>query len=58
MKKQGYEYDYKFDWIIRKARSKEIAPETEDYKLKLLEKLEGKNKSKKQNKKSREGEED
>ena len=49
MKKQNFEYDYKFDWILRKARVKEIAPEPEDYKKKLLEKLEGKDKPKKPN---------
>ena len=58
MKKQGFEYDYKFDWILRKARVKEITPEPEDYKKKLLEKLEGKDKQKKaNNKKSGEDEE-
>lgn len=39
MKKQNYEYDYKFDWIIRKNRSKEITPQPEDYKRKIREKL-------------------
>lgn len=55
MKKQGFEYDYKFDWILKKSRAKEIAQKPEDYKKKLLEKLEGKDKQKK-NRKSDEDE--
>lgn len=56
MKKQVYEYDYKFDWILRKQRHKEIGAGSEDYKKKLMEKLEDPAKRKK--KKSREEEED
>lgn len=58
MKKQNFEYDYKFDWILRKARVKEITPEPEDYKKKLLEKLEGKDKAKKANNKKSGDDED
>lgn len=50
-------YDYKFDWILRKARSKEISPEKEDYKKKLMEKIGGNERSKKRIKKE-DGEED
>ena len=52
MKKEGYEYDYQFDWIVKKARIKEITP-AEDYKKKLMEKLEEKG-----DKKKRPGEEE
>ena len=51
MKKKEYTYDYKFDWILRKARVKEITPDKEDYKKKLKEKLderEGNKKRKRQ----------
>lgn len=37
-------YDYRFDWIIKKQRNKEISPEKEDYKKKLMERLEDKSK--------------
>lgn len=48
MKKSNFEYDYKFDWIVRKAKNKEIAADKEDYKKKLMEKIEGKDKNKEQ----------
>lgn len=57
MKKEKYEYDYKFDWILRKARNKELAPHTEDYKKKIMEKLDD-NGHKKRKKRSREEEEE
>lgn len=57
MKKENYEYDYKFDWIIKKQRHKEIGVTSqEDYKKKLLEKLE--DPYKKRKKKSKEDEEE
>jgi hypothetical protein len=55
MKKENYEYDYKFDWILRKARNKELAPHPEDYKKKIMEKLDD---SKKKKKRSKEDEEE
>lgn len=44
MKKKDFQYDYKFDWILKKQL---IAPEVqEDYKKKILEKIDGKNEHK------------
>ena len=57
MKKKEYEYDYKFDWILRKQKHKEIGNNTEDYKKKLLEKLEEDKNMKKRKRKDEEDEE-
>ncbi len=48
MKKMDYEYDYKFDWVVKKAsKGKEITPDpVEDYKKQLASKLEGTKKKK------------
>lgn len=57
MMKCEYEYDFKFDWILRKARNKELSPEKEDYKKRLMEKIDDKDRSRKRIKKE-EGDED
>lgn len=41
MKKNEYEMDFKFDWVIKKALKGEYAPApVEDYKQQLKQKLE------------------
>lgn len=57
MKKQQFEYDYKFDWIVRKNRNKEIQPDKEDYKRRLREKLEGEE-AQKQRRNNKDGDEE
>ena len=51
MKKKEYEYDYMFDWVLKKSKLKDLPykedDETEDYKQILREALEGKPKGKK-----------
>lgn len=49
MKKMDYEYDYKFDWVVKKAsRGKDITPDpVGDYKKTLRTKLEDGNRKKK-----------
>lgn len=48
MKKKQYEYDYMFDWVIKKSKLKEPLykddDKEEDYKKILKEALEGKSK--------------
>lgn len=48
MKKKDYEYDYKFDWVLKKAqKGQDSTPApVEDYKQKLRQKLEGRDKKK------------
>ncbi len=50
MKKKEYEYDYMFDWVIKKSKLKELPykddDKEEDYKKILREALEGKPKKK------------
>ena len=52
MKKKEYEYDYMFDWVLKKSKLKDLPykedDETEDYKQILREALEGKPKAKKE----------
>ena len=52
MKKKDYEYDYMFDWVIKKSKYKELSykedkPE-DDYKAILREALEGKPRKRKE----------
>jgi hypothetical protein len=47
MKKKEYEYDYMFDWVLKKSKLKDLTykdneNEEEDYKQILREALEGK----------------
>jgi len=48
MKKKEYEYDYMFDWVLKKSKLKDVAYQDEeseeDYKKILKEALEGKKK--------------
>lgn len=50
MKKKEYEYDYMFDWVLKKSKLKDVAYQDEeseeDYKKILKEALEGKKKQK------------
>ncbi len=46
MKKKDYEYDYMFDWVVKKSKLKDIPykdeEKDEDYKEILRQALEGK----------------
>jgi hypothetical protein len=46
MKKKEYEYDYMFDWVLKKSKLKDLPykedDQEEDYKQILREALEGK----------------
>lgn len=50
MKKKEYEYDYMFDWVLKKSKLKDLPykedDQEEDYKQILREALEGKPKKK------------
>ena len=56
MKKKEYAYDYKFDWIIRKQKHS-LGLTNDDYKRKLIEKLEIDKYDRKHKKKDEEDEE-
>ena len=53
MKKKEYEYDYMFDWVLKKSKLKDLPykedDQEEDYKQILREALEGKPKKKEDN---------
>jgi hypothetical protein len=46
MKKKEFEYDFKFDWVIRKIEKHSLGDDRDSYKKKLMEKLEEKDKPK------------
>ena len=53
MKKKEYEYDYMFDWVLKKSKLKDLPykedDQEEDYKQILREALKGKPKKKEDN---------